>query len=66
MVNDYRELIQFLMIVLLNVQLVKHLDLKREVGHPTECFISGATAALIVPCRDQPHLNLMPLDEVCH
>ena len=66
MVNDDRQLIQLLMIILLNMQLVKHLDLKREVGHPAQHLISGAAAALIVPCRDQAHLHLMPLDEVCH
>lgn len=54
------------MIILLNVQLVKHLDLKREVGHPAQHLISGATATLIVPRRDHAHLHLMPLDEVCH
>lgn len=66
MVDDDWQLIQLLMVILLNVQLVKHLDLKREVGHPAQHLISGAAAALIVPGRDQTHLHLMPLDEVCH
>jgi hypothetical protein len=65
-VDDDWQLIQLLMVILLNVQLVKHLDLKREVGHPAQHLISGAAAALIVPGRDQTHLHLMPLDEVCH